>query len=590
MAVDAEIDETNPEFRALAWLNRLPVQHVDGERRLVDVTSFDGYPLWWVVHPYVSRDFLVLGRKVASGSAKSISKVTGLAAWPFKAVSDPLLDAKLGTAEVLPGLWTRYLYAAKAAAGRKLLRMFYNRYVPAKWKLRKRVGEPAEVLDRTRAATARVLAVSHSRLWGHLGWGQQGDLVLEPVLEELRSRGCDVVGAEVDYGERGETATLRRRRESGRWFAFEALFDRTVERRYREAQAAFAAEFVRLTQREAFRSIFRFEGVDLYPLLKVRLELIFLNLLPHAVRLVELARRLLETVEPDAILLAYETGPAGRAVSAVARRSGVPTVAVQHGRIHVFHHHYAQCLGIPEGCPDRRERLLPDVTALYGVRVAEVLARHGGYAQEDMAVTGQPRTDLIVRGADRFDRKAFLEETGANPDLPVVLLATQNFPDLRDRMRVLEVVFGRRPGEWQVLVKPHPGERDGLVERFLRERSVPRAVVLRQAELYSCLAAADVVATGTSTVGMEALLFSKPVVTIGGLPSPLDLASVGAAIEVNSSEEFQETLIRLLEDASFRNRLLSRAEKYVRSHFDGVDGQASARVVDLIEARMRRNE
>ncbi|NOZ56937.1 MAG: glycosyltransferase family 4 protein, partial [Calditrichaeota bacterium] len=86
------------------------------------------------------------------------------------------------------------------------------------------------------------------------------------------------------------------------------------------------------------------------------------------------------------------------------------------------------------------------------------------------------------------------------------------------------------------------------------------------------------------------LLFSKPVVTIGGLPSPLDLAPAGAAIEVNTPDEFHRTVARLLEDPTFREALLARAEDYVKSHFDGVDGQASARVVDLIEAQMRQSK
>ena len=590
MATGQEISATDPEFRALSWLNLLPFRLVEEERTFLDLTSWDGLPLWWIVHPYVSRDFLLLGRKLAGRGERVGEAGPALPSWPFKAASDPWLDLKLGLGDFRPGFRQRAVYALKAAAGERLLRGFYDRYVPAKWKLRKRAGDLNGFADAGSGTKPDVLALSHSRLWGNLGWGLRGDLVLETVIEELQARGHRVLGAEVDYDERGETASLRQRRQHGPWVAFEAFADRKAEESYREAQKSFSLAFDRLEKTPGFREAFRFEGVDLYPILRARVRLIFRNLLPHAVRLLEVARRMLEVLRPGAVLLAYETGPAGRVVSAAARELSVPTLAVQHGRIHPFHHHYAQCLGLEGSCPNPKERLLPDLTAVYGEKVAQVLARYGGYGTEHVAVTGQPRTDLIVRNARDFDRAAFLRSVGARPHVPVVLLATQNFPDVRDRLHVLEVVFGQAPVDWQVLIKPHPGERDGLVERFLRERGLAGVLVLRDAELYNCLAAADVVVTGTSTVGMEALLFAKPVVTVGGLPAPLDLAPAGAAIEVNSPGEFSEAVARLLRDEAYKSALLARAGQYVKEHFDGVDGRASARVADLIEARMRQTK
>ncbi len=582
--------------RALELLNDLPYWDIGHRTSLYDLFVHDGIHLWWIIHPFVSRDFLLVFRSVllqGGGRRAEAGVLERVPGWPLRLASDPLLSLKLSGAG-MAGEEDRWFgirlgkYRAQAALFGWLIEMGFDLGIPAGYRFRALRARSIGVSRLQLGPSPRCLVVTHTRTWGELGWGVRGDVVLEPVIERLRAAGYSVVGIEADYSPVPTVATLRERSRTGSWLPYERFYNVSAQRVYRRCQAEFSTWGDRIVHSEPLRKHLQINGVDCSRRLEARRRLMAARLAPHAARLISISRTVLESIRPDVLLLAYETGPVGRAMTAAARMRGIPTIAVQHGRIHRLHHHYVQ--KSPEEEDPRAARLLPDVTAVYGEEVRQILLRYGGYPDEGVRVTGQPRTDVLVRGRESFRRRSFLEQLGFSADKPLLFVATQNFPRVEDRLRVLEILLGRTSDltGWQVLIKPHPGETDGLVERYLKGVDATVVRVRSDVDLYSSLSAADVVATGTSTVGIEALLFRKPVITVGGLPQPLDLAERGAALEVNSPSEFVEALVRLERDREFAMALAARASEYVERHFHRLDGRASDRVVELIDELVER--
>lgn len=579
--------ERNAEFEALELLNDMPFWEVERGVNFCEFLTYEGFPLWWIVHPIVSRDFLLVFREALRGGKGGGCAARKVPGWPFRLTTDPLIGDKLGLRETSPRGFRRLLavepaYRMAVWALRYGAEALYDVGLPISYRIRELRAGTRGVVPKMRPDGPLCLVVTHTRTWGVLGWGRKGDTVLGPVLQRLRDLGFGLVGVEVEYYGRTGVATLRERAAAGSWFPYEAFYGAEAREAYRRARNEFCSLDHRLRSSRLFRSRFQIAGRDCFPIVEERIRLVARRLAPHAVRLLSMTRSMIRRFSPDVVLMAYETGPVGRTVSAVARAAGIPTIGVQHGRIHSLHHHYVQ--RSPRDQDARQARLLPDVTAVFGPQAQRVLVDYGGYPEDGVRVTGQPRTDLLLAGVQTFDRRKFLADHALRPDKPLILVATQNFPRREDRERVLDVVLGDPEllHRYQFLIKTHPGETDRFVQRYLKRARICGVRVCPDVELYGALAAADVVVTGTSTVGIEALLFQKPVITVGGLPSPLPLADVGAALEVNSSRDFREALVSLLQDEACRSRLRDMAADFVRQEFYELDGRASERVAQIV--------
>jgi len=586
------------EDQALAWLNELPFIEFEPGRSIVTELGYDNWTLWWLVHPILSRDLLLVIRRVLEllqefGIRGNPDLGNSSQPWPLRLASDPMLERKLcglvGTTETYSDLskFSRTVYTFKALVFQDAFILYRNVFRPLRDFRRRLVGmKPSTSVWSDASQRRRVLVLTHTRTWGDVGWGEQGDIVLGPVIDELSRRGFSVVGVEADYSVQGELTSLRARLRYGPWMPFEAFFDRTISSKERLVLREKGKRWRILCRHPGFEALFCVERVSLFPVLAERLRQAFGFFAGEAVRYLEAARKIMKQLRPAVILLAYETGPIGRATIMAAQEIGIPTVAVQHGRIHPRHHLYVNnrvsWAGLrvdPWGCP------IPDRTAVFGPETARVLTRVSSYPPKAVVVTGQPRTDRICVGLDRFDRRRVANRIGLDPGRPILLLATQNFPRQEDRHRVLEVAAAgaMRVPDVQVVIKPHPGEKDNFLERTLMKLGASKVIVRRDLDLYTALALCDVLATGTSTVGIEALMFGKPVIIVGGLPSPLPLASVGAALEANSDEEFARFLRELLSGGRILDQLRQAAQAYLADAFYKVDGRASERVVDVIE-------
>jgi len=107
-------------------------------------------------------------------------------------------------------------------------------------------------------------------------------------------------------------------------------------------------------------------------------------------------------------------------------------------------------------------------------------------------------------------------------------------------------------------------------------------VLAPQSELLDLLIAADALVTVESLSAVEALVVGRPVVILD-MPTHLSaLVDAGVALGVAGGEDPTDTLRRALFDAETRNALQHARALYLDELALGVDGQATARIVDLL--------
>jgi hypothetical protein len=289
-------------------------------------------------------------------------------------------------------------------------------------------------------------------------------------------------------------------------------------------------------------------GVDFSGLVRDRLELLERGSLPFSLMLVRRAERMIADLKPAGLILYNEYNRRDFVVA--ARSAGVPAFAVQHGIIYPGHMGYVQ---------RRSENLvLPTRTFVFGPYEADVLRRHGGYTEDEVAVTGPPRIAFVAGGdLERPLAAASREEVrrglGVVPGERLLVVSTTH-EAMHRRFYwancLDQLLDGPLPGI-HLVFKQHPAEHDdggyrALVEGISRRAGVapPSVTVVRDIDLYTLLRAADAHLGLFSTVLTDAVAAGTPnlVATTQARRDLLAYVEAGVAVPVSSNAELREAL------------------------------------------------
>ncbi len=287
---------------------------------------------------------------------------------------------------------------------------------------------------------------------------------------------------------------------------------------------------------------------------------------------------LLKIIDPDVILVEEEYGFFERQLIVIAKKQNIPTIALQHGLIHLNHHGY-----ITKDQTAREN--LPDITCLYGEADKELLLNHSIYSPDQLVVTGSPRYDIIYHADRIYSREKFC--TGNNIPLnhQIILWTTQSHGMTdEENIRQLNLVFGACDGipDITLVIKQHPGERKKhyrLIQSYRRRHSCNSLILPKDSDTFEALYASNLVITFHSTTGREAVAFKKPLIVL----DPNDRGGYcreGVGILVSSIQEAKRVISQLLRDDG---ELAVNQGKFIKRYFYAIDGKSTERVVQVIE-------
>jgi hypothetical protein len=225
---------------------------------------------------------------------------------------------------------------------------------------------------------------------------------------------------------------------------------------------------------------------------------------------------------------------------AAGRRTGVRSVAVQHGMIYPNNPEYFQA--------PHPGRLRPDVTCVFGDYERDLLVRGAGFPAEDVVVTGSPRP-LVAFGSDgAADRAAVRRELGVRDTDRLLLVSVAHNEVLGElhTFGLLERTLGGPLPGIHLVFKLHPQDRaESRHEELLvglaaaRGYEPPRLSIVREADLYRLLRAADAHLGQYSTVLSDAVVAGTPnMIAVGQAHADaLDYVAAGVATPVTSVED-----------------------------------------------------
>lgn len=332
----------------------------------------------------------------------------------------------------------------------------------------------------------------------------------------------------------------------------------------------------------ALAGVLSYKGVSLEKILQKRLFFVFETLLLHGLFLFQQYARLFSKPESAAVVITNENAPHGRAAILASWVNNIPTLAIQHGKIHAAHPQY-----IHEGTSTRENSQpsfppIADRTCVFGQGTYDVLSKVSGYPEKNLLITGSLASDPAYWAERLYDKNQFLNSINCDSDKPTICMMTQSFdtPDQYQKFfrTVCEGLNGIK--DINFLVKVHPSEdttyTETLISQYYREDS--RVRMLQTEDLYEIIYASDLVIIGNSTVGMETMIFKKPLVSVEGFKYSMGYAESGASLGVTTPNELEQAVRLLLTEPKARKKVITNGEKYLRYHLYKIDGKCSERI------------
>lgn len=286
------------------------------------------------------------------------------------------------------------------------------------------------------------------------------------------------------------------------------------------------------------------------------------------------------------VLVRDDNAHPGKALVLAARQMGIPSLHVMHGTL---------------WAPTTDSTINADVVAAFGPWTRDWYLSNGNDATR-IAITGNPVWDGYLDAPMLEQAPAVRRQLRLDPGLPVVMYATTikglnraadftywDWPHQHyaQAVRALGRLHRRRP--IQLLVKLHPRDDPAAVPDYIRlaeQAGLPVRVIRDGWADPRHIAAADLLVCSDSTIGIEAMLLNRPVVSLQlGQPFPLHLYDDqdGVVVVRDRTELAGAFETALFDDATQALLAERRIESVYRFNYLN-DGRAGERVAQLVES------
>jgi Icc-related predicted phosphoesterase len=327
-----------------------------------------------------------------------------------------------------------------------------------------------------------------------------------------------------------------------------------------------------------FVAMLKYKGIPLDQILRNRFEEYFSVIMPLLTKLYQRMQKNLKILNPDIVVQIEDVAPPNRMLSKVCNQKGIPVLIIQHGAV-------SDDIGGFHVMP-----LESNKQAVWGKIPQEWHVRRGKDI-ESQVITGNYRFDLIAKGY-KGKREEMYKHLKIDRNKGVIVLATEWYAGtsvlhtweqtedfIRQALKALVSLSDK-----QIVVKLHPNpyqQYDKIAAKIANEEGID--VIITKDYLWELLSICDLLICGTSTVGIEAMFFAKPVILVNLHNAPeIPYASYGAAISARTPEEIESAIHMALNDSATKKQLALNQKRFLEGYTFKRDGQASKRVAGLI--------
>lgn len=407
---------------------------------------------------------------------------------------------------------------------------------------------------------------------------ERQEFILQPILDLLSQNKIPTLCFDLDYTFRGETRALEERLDTKfNWIPIEIILKKPKQKFVKESLSKLKTSIQKMHQ-DDIEGIFMYKNISIWKYLKPTFDQIFFEpYLPTYLHLSKELEGFFEATKPEALIQIYETGPYAKAFEIVAKKFGVRTIGLQHGLIYDgnpdYTHREIQSNKIPLGYP------IPNFTLVFGNHYKKVLTENGYYPTDKVVVIGNLAFHNIDKIKHILNRDKILRVYNlVDKKIILVALAFSLFKGIKNNPdhALLEHLYKglKDQNEVILLIRPHPSDSadfgNKLNELFPTTNFVPS-----KCTLFEDIFISDAVVTTISAVGVDSVIFEKPVIfaNLGGNTNTTFSAMQKDMIEHEvalscSKEELTDKILSIKKGELWTAETSQKRKEFLESYFN----------------------
>lgn len=324
--------------------------------------------------------------------------------------------------------------------------------------------------------------------------------------------------------------------------------------------------------------IFIFENIHYWPLIEDKIKRLLSRDFIRYRKNVDIFIDAQTRYRIRSVILRNDVRELEKTILLTAKALGVSTIVIQHGILAEYNGHSA---------------ILADRLAAWG-EYSITWYKKFGNDQQKLIVLGNPAFDRIPYYLNREKNETLLKRFNPSGKQYIISL----FPVGIDMFRFSSFITDdetenlirdvgsavKSLGNASLVVKLHPNEKADRFDKIIKKEGWDFASITESVDLYELINISDVVITINSTVGLEAIIMGKRLISV--TPSKrkdlVPYVEYGVALGAQKKEEIENAIKNLLYNNDAKKKIDAARESFVRDFVYQIDGKSRDRVIKLI--------
>lgn len=342
-------------------------------------------------------------------------------------------------------------------------------------------------------------------------------------------------------------------------------------------RAIYKKSWKELSSAKEFRDIFKYKSISIWAIVQEKLNDFFFENIPRIIMNINILDRVIKVKKIKLAVLRNDVKELERTIVLWLRLFKIPSLVIQHGVLAESNGHNI---------------LLADKFAAWG-RASVDWYKKLENSSERFEITGNPRFDMLVNWKPKISKQELCKQLNLNINKGIILFVTQQINkfssfwtnDLFWVMADKILTAMREFPDKQLIVKVDPYEDIRPYRERIRASCNKDAIAIKDFDIYTLIFVSELVITLDSTVGLEAMVFDKPLITFNltRRQDRVAYSEKGAALGVYKEEDLAPTIKRALSGQETIVQLKMGRSRFLEEYAYAIDGKARQRILNIIE-------
>ena len=336
-----------------------------------------------------------------------------------------------------------------------------------------------------------------------------------------------------------------------------------------------------------YKKSFLYEEISLYKILEKDIDHLLKTFKSFTgIAMIESAKKMIKSMNPSIILMHDEYGSLQLSIINEAKKEGIPTISIQHGIIYEGLLPYTHKKNHIDNKIKEKTIPIPDKLCVWSKNSKDVLIKDGKIPERNISVTGDSKLDYLEKELQNLDKNEIINYLDLPHNKKIILLVTENLPDLDETKMIFDVVMEnvRNESKYYLIIKLHPLEKySEFYRQSIKKYNIENVKIIDNIDLYKFLIISDIVIVSYSTVGVEAMRLGKPVIAMNllGKHNEVSMIRQSMAYIVREKNNLSNTIQECLETDIILEKL-EKAKKFADDELGVIDGKATDRIIEEI--------